>query len=212
MDNYDQGIAPVLNAPRAHFNMSNRHATTIDFDNLCPVWHEEILPGDTLSMNAQMFGRFATLINPVLENTYLDIHFFWAPTRILWTNTKKFYGEQVNPGDSISYTIPTMPATASTGYAELSLHDYLELPTKVPDYDHISLYHRLYNFVYNEYYRDQNLQDSVVVDTGDGPDNPADYVLLKRNKRHDYFTTGIPNLLKDPATAQTLPLGTSAPI
>lgn len=212
MNQYSQAIAPVLNAPRSHFDMSNRHATTLDFDYLVPVYHEEVLAGDTFSMNARLFGRFSTLLNPMLENTYLDIHFFYAPTRILWDNAKKFYGEQINPGDSIAYTVPIMQATATTGYGEMSLHDYLELPTKIPDYQHISLYHRLYNFCYNEYYRDQNLQDSVTVDKGDGPDLATNYVLLKRNKRHDYFTTGIPNLLKDPATAQTLPLGTTAPI
>ena len=81
MNQYDQAIAPVLEAPRSHFNMSSRHATTIDFDNLCPVYHEEVLSGDTFSMNASLFGRFSTLINPLLENTYLDIHFFYAPTR-----------------------------------------------------------------------------------------------------------------------------------
>ena len=89
MQNYEQGIAPVLNAPRSHFDMSNRHATTLDFDNLVPVYHEEILAGDTFSMNASLFGRVTTLINPVLENMYLDIHFFYAPTRILWDNAKK---------------------------------------------------------------------------------------------------------------------------
>ena len=80
MDQYQQGIAPVLNAPRSHFDMSNRHATTLDFDNLVPVYTEEVLSGDTFSMNASLFGRFATLINPVLENTYIDLHFFYAPT------------------------------------------------------------------------------------------------------------------------------------
>ena len=212
MSEYSHSVAPVIETPRSHFNMSNRHATTLDFDNLVPVYHEEVLSGDTFSMQATLFGRFATLLNPMLENTYLDIHFFYAPTRILWDNAKKFYGEQVDPGDSIDYTIPIMTAPATTGYAELSLSDYLELPTKIPDYEHISLVHRLYNFCYNEYYRDQNLQDSVHRDTGDGPDTSTNYTLLKRNKRHDYFTSGLPNLLKDPATAQTLPLGTSADV
>lgn len=211
MADFSQGVAPTITAPRSHFNMSSRHATTIDFDSIYPVFHEEVLPGDTFTMDANVFGRFATLLNPIMDNTYLDLHFFYAPTRILWDNARKFYGEQANPGDSIDYTVPTMTAPVG-GYAEESLSDYLELPTKVASIEHISLYHRLYNFAYNEFYRDQNLQDSVVVDTDDGPDTYTDYVIKKRNKRHDYFTTGLPNLLKDPATAQTLPLGTQAPI
>jgi hypothetical protein len=212
MSQYVQGIAPTIKPNRAHFNMSSRHATTIDFDYLYPIFWEEVLPGDTFTMDTDMFGRFATLLHPLMDNAYLDIHYFFAPTRILWDNARRFYGEQTDPGDSIDFTIPTMAATAVTGYSELSIHDYLGLPTKIPDYEHISLLHRLYNFCYNEFYRDQNLQDSVVVDTDNGPDSPTDYVLLKRGKRHDYVTSGIPNLLKDPATAQTLPLGTSADI
>ena len=86
------------------------------------------------------------------------------------------------------------------------------LPTKIPDYTHVSLPFRLYSYIYNEFFRDQNLQDSITRDTGDGPDTSTNYTLQKRNKKHDYITSGLPNLLKDPATAQTLPLGTSAPV
>ena len=109
-DQYIQSVAPTLTAPRSHFNMSSRHATTIDFDNIYPVFHEEVLPGDTFTMQASVFGRFATLLNPIMDNTYLDLHFFYAPTRILWNNARKFYGEQHDPGDSIDYTVPIMTA------------------------------------------------------------------------------------------------------
>ena len=169
MDNYTQSVAPVIKPNRSHFNLSSRYTSTMDFDYLYPMYHLEAIPGDTISMQADIFGRFLTLLHPIMDNTYLDIHFFYAPTRILWTNARKFYGEQIDPGDSIAYTVPNATATATTGYAELSLHDYLELPTKIPDYSHNNMLPRLYNFVYNEFYRDQNLQDSVTVDTGDGP-------------------------------------------
>jgi hypothetical protein len=212
MDNYTQSVAPTIKPNRAHFDMSHRYTTTIDMDYLYPVGHWEVIPGDTFSVNADIFGRFLTLLHPLMDNVYIDIHYFFAPHRILWDNARKFYGEQIDPGDSIAYTMPTASATAVTGYGELSLHDYLELPTKIPDYDHVNLLPRMYNYVYNEFYRDQNLQDSVTVDKGDGPDSSANYTLLKRNKQHDYFSSGIPNLLKDPATAQTLPLGTTAPV
>ena len=212
MDNYTQSVAPVIKPNRAHFDMSHRYTSTMDMDYIYPVGHWEVIPGDTFSIQADLFGRFLTLLHPIMDNVYIDVHFFFAPHRILWDNARKFYGEQIDPGDSIAYTVPTAPATATTGYAELSLHDYFELPTKIPDYDHNNLLMRMYNYTWNEFYRDQNLQDSVTVDTGDGPDNSTNYVLLKRNKSHDYFTSGIPNLLKDPATAQTLPLGTTADI
>jgi hypothetical protein len=209
---YTQAIAPTITTPRAHFDMSHGTLTTIDFDYIYPTTWMEVYPGDTMTMDITAFGRFATLLYPLMDNAYLDTYVFYAPMRILWDNARKFWGEQVDPGDSIDYTVPRMTATATTGYAELSLADYLGLPTKVPDYTHISLPHRMYNFCYNEFFRDQNLQDSVVVDTDNGPDTVTDYVLLKRNKKHDYFTSGLPNLLKDPATAQTLPLGTDAPV
>ena len=97
MENYSQGIAPTIKPNRAHFNLSSRYTTAIDFDYLYPVFFEETLPGDTFSMNANIFGRFLTLLHPIMSNTYVDIHYFWAPTRILWDNARKFYGEQIDP-------------------------------------------------------------------------------------------------------------------
>ena len=76
---YSQAIAPTIKPNRAHFNMGSRHATTIDFDYLYPVFWEEVLPGDTFTMDTDMFGRFATLLHPLMDNCYLDLHYFWAP-------------------------------------------------------------------------------------------------------------------------------------
>ena len=103
-----------------------------------------------------------------------------------------------------------MAAPASTGHGEGSLSDYLTIPTKIPDLEHSSLWHRAYNLIWNEWYRDQNLQDSVVVDTDDGPDTSTDYTILNRGKRHDYFTSCLPWPQKGDAV--DIPLGTSAPV
>jgi hypothetical protein len=211
LSQYTQAIAPTINTPRAHFDRSHEYATAIDFDYIYPVYFDEVYPGDTFNMQATVFGRFATLLNPLMDNAYIDIHFFYAPMRILWDNARKFWGEQVDPGDSIDYTIPYITASAS-GNGEELLSDYFTLPTKKTGYNYIAMYHRLYYFSWNEFYRDQNLQDSLDWDTDNGPDLDTDYVLQKRGKRHDYVTSGLPNLLKDPATAQTLPLGSTAPI
>lgn len=202
--------APSADIPRSSFNRSHGYKTTFDAGYLIPIFTDEALPGDTFTMNPTVFARLNTPIYPIMDNMFLDIHFFSVPVRQLWTNFRKFCGEQVDPGDSISYTIPVSTATATTGYANQTLQDYLGLPTQVPDYEHSALFTRAYNHIFNEWYRDQNLVDSVTVDTGDGPDTPTNYTLQKRGKRHDYFTSSLPWLQKGDSVS--IPLGTTAPV
>jgi hypothetical protein len=212
--NYDMSAAPTLSVPRANFNRSHGGKTTIDFDYIYPLYFDEVYPGDTFNMDATIVGRLATPLHPIMDNAYIDTHFFFIPMRQLWTNARKFFGEQVDPGDSIDYSIPKIAATATTGYGELSLADYFTLPTKIPDYQWNALYARAYVHCYNEWFRDQNLIDTVTFSTADGPDTTTDLSIQKRGKRHDYFTSGLvsPQKNGDSTTAQSLPLGTVAPI
>jgi len=182
--------------------------TTFDAGYLVPCYVDEALPGDTFKLKMTAFARLATPIYPIMDNMFLDTHFFSVPVRLLWDNWQKFNGEQINPGDSIDFQIPIMDS--ATGYANQTLHDYLSIPTLVANLEHSSLWHRAYNLIYNEWYRDENLIDSVTVDTDDGPDAPADYVLLRRGKRRDYFTSSLPWPQKGDSVE--LPLGTAAPI
>ena len=201
---------PKAEIQRSKFDRSHGLKTTFDAGNLVPMFTDEVIPGDTFNLRTTAFARLATPLFPLMDNMFMETHYFFVPNRLLWDNFKKFHGQQDNPGDSIDFTVPIMTSTASTGYANESLHDYLGIPTQVADLDHISLYHRAYNLIYNEWFRDENLQDSVVVDKDNGPDSPTDYVLLKRGKRHDYFTSALPWAQKGDSVA--LPLGTAAEI
>lgn len=200
---------PAANIPRSHFDRSHGFKTTMDAGYLVPVYVDEALPGDTFNLQMTTFARMSTPLKPFMDNLFCDAFFFAVPIRLVWTNFPKFFGEQVNPGDSTSYLVPTMTAPAG-GHLVGSLSDYFGLPTQVAGYTHSSLWHRAYNLVWNQWFRDQNLQNSVVVDMDDGPDTPTDYVLLRRGKRHDYFTSCLPWPQKGPAV--NIPLGGNAPV
>ncbi len=198
---------PHADIQRSSFDRSHGFKTTFDAGKLIPILVDEVLPGDTINLNMTGFARMATPIFPIVDNAFMETHFFAVPVRLLWDNWKKFNGEQTNPGDSIDYTIPTM-TSPGTGYDNESLSDYFGIPTQVGGLEHSSLWHRAYNLIYNEWYRDQNLQDSVYTSTSDGPDSHTNYEVLRRGKRHDYFTSCLPWPQKGDAV--NLPLGEKA--
>lgn len=197
---------PRAEIPRSKFNRSHSYKTTFDAGYLVPVFVDEVLPGDTFNMNSNLFCRVSTLIAPIMDDLYLDTFFFFVPERLVFEHFQRMCGEQENPDDSTDFIFPTI-TSPSNGFEVGSLADYFGIPTGVPNLEVRAEPFRAYNLIYNEWFRDENLQDSVPFTKADS-DVVTNYSLLRRGKRHDYFTSALPWPQKGPAV--DLPLSGNA--
>lgn len=203
-------MIPRADVPRSAFDRSHTVKSTFNSGYLVPFFVDEVLPGDTFNLKASIFGRLSTPIVPFMDNLYLETFFFFVPNRLLWDHWENFMGQRENPEDSIDYLVPTV---TGTNVQNMTLWDYFGLPTNVAKGLKVSaLPFRAYNLIWNEWFRDENLQDSLPFNKGDGPDNLSDYKLVRRGKRHDYFTSALPWPQKGTEEGVQINIGATAPI
>ena len=212
---------PHADIQRSTFDRSHGVKTTFDAGELIPIYADEMLPGDTFSCQLTAFARLATPIHPTMDNAFMDTHFFSVPLRLIWEDFQEFMGEtktytasgsaRLDETPDFTVTPPVAPTITAggSGEAEGSLADYLGVPTKIAGLEFSALFSRAYTLIWNEWFRDENLQKPATLLTTSGADATS-YQILNRGKRHDYFTSALPWPQK--GADVTLPLGSSAPI
>lgn len=216
--------APAMYMKRTKFDRSHVYKTTFNSGKLIPVFVDEVLPGDTTRMSVNYFARLATPIKPIMDNIYLDWFFFFVPNRLVWEHWQNFCFEQEDPDDSTDYVIPTVAATGNSDNAYIgSLWDYFGLPVNTSgNLSGISaLPFRGVYLIFNEWFRDENLQKSVKIQKGDanevlnsaraseqpswvftsGTNIVPGLACPPRGKRHDYFTSALPWTQKGPGVS-----------
>lgn len=207
-------------APRSSFSRPYRRLMTMDAGYIYPIFVDEVVPSDMHTAKLSIFARLATPIVPIMDNLYCDVHFFYVPTRLVWPNIEKQYGAQDSPTDSTDYLTPIIQVPndpmIQSGFPVESIYDYMGIPPMLGAAGVDGAGYvvapplRAYNKIWNDWYRDENTQPMAPVPTGDGPDDWGDYVLQRRNKRADYFTSGLPWPMKGPQVR--MPIGVSAPV
>ncbi len=191
---HDFSRIPRTAIPHSTFDRSHGLKTAFDSGYLVPIECQEVLPGDTVSMTGNLLARLPACVTPIMDNVFLDTQWFFVPSRIVWTNFVKMMGERVNPADSIDYLVPQITAP-SGGFPVGSLADFFGIPTGVAGLKVNALPFRAYAKIWDDWYRDENLQDSIIQSTDDLGDSNGTInwnTLLKRGKRHDYFTSSLP--------------------
>nr|WNN13295.1 MAG: major capsid protein [Microviridae sp.] len=215
-------INPTINIKRSTFNRKFGIKTSFNAGLLIPLDWDEVLPGDTFSVDMSEVIRMSTPLYPIMDEIYLDTYFFFVPNRLLWKHWKEFNGENTTSKweQETEYEVPQITAPTG-GWAKGTIMDYLGIPTNKANLSVNHLPVRAYALTWNEWFRDQNLQDPAYISFEDATtagSNGDNYVTdaikggkpLPVNKYHDYFTSALPEPQKGPDTL--LPIGKTAPV
>ena len=236
---------PKMNVSRSKFIRKQDVKFTMDAGELIPFYVDEVLPGDTFSVDTAGICRMSTPIRPVMDNCYMDVYYFYTPMRILWDHAKEFFGENNEKAwiQETEYKIPKLKMKGNKEWgedmlpAEGTILDYMGIPTKIykskDEVDHggiNALPVRAYVKIWNEWFRDQNIDNPAILTTGDGDEliqtgssekeKATKNTILQKartggwplwvNKFHDYFTSALPSPQKGEATL--IPMSGNAPV
>lgn len=193
---------------RSKFNLSYTKLLSCDMGELVPIGLTEVLPGDTMQQATSAFLRLSPLLAPVMHPVRVAIHHWFVPHRISWEDWEDFITGGPDGMDDSEF--PTIAMPASTGAAVGSLADYLGVPTGVADLAVSALPFRAYARIWNEYYRDQDLQAELTISEASGVDTTTNTALQQGDWEKDYFTSARPWEQKGPSI--TIPLGSTAPL
>lgn len=190
-----------LERPRSRFDRSSSVKTSFNVGDLVPFYLDEVLPGDTFDIETSFVTRLQTMITPPMDDLFLDTYYFFVPARLCWSHWKEFMGESTSAWTSdVEYSVPQLIFDkADKTQLQKTLLDYFGVPVNPSGVLSISrLPINAYNLIWNEWFRDENLQDEILVDVDDGNVNfdktnsAKGGALLKVNKLHDYFTSALP--------------------
>ena len=204
---------PAAEIQRSTFDRSCSYKTSFNVGSLIPFYVDEVLPGDTFNISTAKVIRSQTMVTPIMDNIFLDTYYFFVPNRLVWKHWREFCGENRDGAwaPTVEYTIPTI-SSPKGGYASGTIADYMGLPVGVEwkASDQLApsaLPFRAYALICNEFFRDQNLTDPLLIpldDANQEGSNGEDYandvanggMPFKAARMHDYFSSCLPTAQK----------------